>query len=53
MTVIKCDKCGKEISSKLFNYLITIEGFKLYNIKVDLCEDCKNELLKWLNITHN
>lgn len=50
MTIIKCDKCGKEIMSIFPDYLITIEGSNSSDIQVDLCEDCKNELLKWLNI---
>ena len=53
MTVTKCDRCGKEIQNPNDLFLVQVEnrGYQMTcrPDQFDLCEDCKETLLAWLN----
>ncbi len=43
-----CDRCKKEIDMNEWRSI----SYKLYTFKderIDLCQDCHNELVKWFN----
>ena len=47
MKAYKCDRCGQLFESKArWRYLITNN---VNNGYFDLCEDCQNELNKWVD----
>ena len=49
MKARKCDRCGKFY---LPNYHVAIAVDKWQNLNwehLDLCEDCNNDLIEWLN----
>ena len=53
MTVIKCDRCGKEIQNP-DDVFIVEAGFRGYQKmcrpdRYDLCKDCAETLLAWLH----
>ena len=49
MKAYKCDRCGRVFESEVENekYLITTYDYDSYFI---LCEDCQNELEKWMDL---
>ena len=53
MTVIKCDKCGKEIEDADIVKYVTIEPATLHRfsdyVTYELCPKCANELSEWIN----
>ena len=51
MTILKCDRCGREIDPKTA-FIVEIGTYK-YSRTVqpdhyDLCDDCKETLERWL-----
>ena len=53
MTVIKCDRCGKDMPDTVDSFELDIMENKFNTIRIpysyDLCEDCKETLLAWLH----
>lgn len=53
MTVIKCDRCGKDMRDRAESYEINVLSNKTRTLRIpdsyDLCEDCKETLLAWLH----
>lgn len=48
MTVYICDKCGKEVDSLFMNDLELVNDDAARRIHFDVCEDCKEEVLAFI-----
>lgn len=48
MIAYKCDRCGKYYDNTDFN--IDTDGFTInrYGNPIDLCDDCKNDLIEFV-----
>lgn len=53
MTVIKCDRCGKDMLDKVDSFELNIMENKYNTIRIpdryDLCKDCLDTLMVWLH----
>lgn len=51
MKTITCDRCGKtfEKNKPIEKYSYTITRQCPQEVKIDLCDECRKDFLKWLN----
>ena len=56
MTLVRCDRCKREVKSYNSKEFTILEKRRFllviheYPIKRDLCEECHKELLSWMGV---
>ena len=49
MTIIKCDRCGKELKTQFDIIKMQLEGYHGDILRYDLCKSCTETLKIWLH----